>query len=365
MGADTERERWLDQWRPGAALKDWGCVARDGAAGSGAGGEGNFECVVCGDWHATGNSLAHHYDTTHGVRDPEVATLTSQRCDRCMVYFPSRDQVRAHACAAKREAESGGVLARKDWGPVTAGPRLPPPPAGWWISTDGSGGSRAGGGRAGRGAVIFRWPVAGYDPEYVLHGPVVTEPWSELWVGAREHTNNTGELSAIAEAMLWLMEEAQDGGEVPVEIRYDSQYAANMARGFWTPKSNEELVAKTRALVQQVEGRRRTVWTHVYGHTGEHDNELADRAADRGARGEVAPDSLRWATPRAALQQRDPLPMYMCRMYGAMMPDRDIQGRVRGCRSELWVIPQGVDKCRRCGVLTPGGFRSQHEQVCL
>ena len=60
--------------------------------------------------------------------------------------------------------------------------------------------------------MIFRWPVVGFDPEHVLHGPVVTERWSELWVGAREHTNNTGELSAIAEAMLWLLEEAQDGG---------------------------------------------------------------------------------------------------------------------------------------------------------
>ena len=127
MGTDPDRDEWLDRWRPGEALQDWRCEAREGAAGPGAVDMGNFECVVCGEWHATGNSLAHHYDTTHGIRDPDVVTLTSQRCERCMVYFPSRDQVRTHACVAKREAETGGALARKDWGPATAGPRRPPP----------------------------------------------------------------------------------------------------------------------------------------------------------------------------------------------------------------------------------------------
>ena len=41
--------------------------------------------------------------------------------------------------------------------------------------------------------------------------------------------------------MKWLLEEAPDGGHVPVHIRYDSEYAANIARGLWEVKSNEEL----------------------------------------------------------------------------------------------------------------------------
>eukprot|EP00969_Alexandrium_andersonii_P154001 6808533-Alexandrium_andersonii.AAC.1 len=118
-----------------------------------------------------------------------------------------------------------GPLARTVWGPVTMWVE-PPPPAGWWIATDGSGGERAGD-KAGWGVVVFRWPVEGKEPDFVLHGPVVTEQWSQLWVGAREHTNNTGELSAIAEALLWLIDEAPDGGGEPVLLRYDSVYAAS------------------------------------------------------------------------------------------------------------------------------------------
>ena len=107
-----------------------------------------------------------------------------------------------------------------------------------------------------------------------------------------------------------------------MELRYDSQYAANVARGFWTPRNNEELAAKTVELVQLVERSRRVVWTHVYGHTGEHDNELADRAAERGANGEVAPDSIRWATPKGGGGPGEDAPMDMCRCCGAIMPEK-------------------------------------------
>eukprot|EP00973_Karenia_brevis_P066701 9273268-Karenia_brevis.AAC.1 len=85
--------------------------------------------------------------------------------------------------------------------------------------------------------------------------------------------------------MLWLRDEAPDGGETPVLLRFDSFYAANIAQGVWEPKSNEELAAKTREITAEVESRRVITWEHVYGHTGAHDNELADRAADLGAHG--------------------------------------------------------------------------------
>eukprot|EP00974_Lingulodinium_polyedra_P069194 6698541-Lingulodinium_polyedra.AAC.1 len=73
-----------------------------------------------------------------------------------------------------------------------------------------------------------------------------------------------------------------------------------MVRGVWDPKANEELAARVRALTERVEQRRVITWTHVYGHTGEHDNELADRAAARGAAGRVSAGSRRWAAPREA-----------------------------------------------------------------
>eukprot|EP00959_Pyramimonas_sp_CCMP1952_P450442 9431584-Pyramimonas_sp.AAC.1 len=131
-------------------------------------------------------------------------------------------------------------------------------------------------------------------PEFCLHGPVVIQPWHPQWLGAREPTNNTGELSALGELMHWLLEEAPDSGREPIEVFYDSQYAANIAQGRWDPKSNAELAAKVRELTQRVEEARVVTWTHVYGRTGNHGNELADRLADQGARGEVSLDSRRW-----------------------------------------------------------------------
>ena len=111
------------------------------------------------------------------------------------------------------------------------------------------------------------WPIAADVPEFVLHGPVVTEEWDNIWCGAREKTNNTGELTAMIELMIWLLEEAPDGGDTPVMIRFDSFYAANVCRGIWEVKSNEELAQKARAVTERVEERRILTWVHVYGHT--------------------------------------------------------------------------------------------------
>eukprot|EP00973_Karenia_brevis_P049084 6808236-Karenia_brevis.AAC.1 len=83
--------------------------------------------------------------------------------------------------------------------------------------------------------------------------------------------------------MLWLTREAPDGGDVPVLIRYDSEYAAGLAQGKYEARCNEELASEVRGFTEVVTRSRQVVWEHVYGHTGEHDNELADRAADAGA----------------------------------------------------------------------------------
>ena len=145
---------------------------------------------------------------------------------------------------------------------------------------------------------MFRVPLgADAAPDFVLHAPVVTQEWHHLWLGARQRTNNTGELSAIGEAMIWLLEECPDDGHQPVVLRYDSVYAANMAQGVWTPSSNEELIITVRGLVEQVQERRVIIWEHVYSHTGQHDNELADEAADRGTKGQVSEFSRRWSAP--------------------------------------------------------------------
>jgi ribonuclease HI len=145
---------------------------------------------------------------------------------------------------------------------------------------------------------IFRWPVEGEAPEFVLHGPVVVGAWDPMWMGAGERTNNCAELSAVGETMLWLLHEAPDEGNTPVHIRYDSTYAANLAQGVWTPKANELLAARVRELTEEVERTRVVTWEWVRGHQGEHDNEIADRAAAAGAEGRISAQSRRWTEPR-------------------------------------------------------------------
>ena len=72
------------------------------------------------------------------------------------------------------------------------------------------------------------------------------------------------------------------------------------------PRANEELAAKVKELVEQVQQQRAISWEHVYGHTGAHDNELAERAANEGSRGKVSDQSQRW------VQQQDAITAQSC-----------------------------------------------------
>jgi ribonuclease HI len=57
-----------------------------------------------------------------------------------------------------------------------------------------------------------------------LFGPVVTDESDPLFMGADGHSNNTGELQAIAEALLWTQSETLLS-ESPVLFCLDSEYA--------------------------------------------------------------------------------------------------------------------------------------------
>jgi ribonuclease HI len=61
-------------------------------------------------------------------------------------------------------------------------------------------------------------------------GPVIIDPTDIYWLGANRGTNNTGELSGFATALLHLQ---ADGGHETAAICYDSKYAANTTDGTW------------------------------------------------------------------------------------------------------------------------------------
>ena len=376
---DSAKRRVLDDWRPWKRMNGSGEGANEPRGveentmdSETEGVETSWTCTVCSQTFRAANMLKEHYDSNHSIRDPDLVTTVMYQCKYCKKYLAREKDLRSHDCPARKRERQRQEMTVDNWWPVRQQPEGPPP-AYWHIATDGSGQTKWAEGSkvcvAGWGVVIFRGPVESMEPNFVLHAPVVVEEWDHLWIGAREKTNNTAELSAIGEAMLWLLEEAPDGGDRPAEIRFDSYYAANIAQGIWEPKSNEELAKRVKKLVERVCTRRHIEWTHVYGHTRAHDNEMADRAADMGAKGRVSEHSKRWAAPPPVEAGENDVKMDICRKCGIELPvsgPNIIKWHVRHCNvpERRWVVPKGKDQCRKCKALVTIGARPKHEERC-
>lgn len=118
-----------------------------------------------------------------------------------------------------------------------------------------------------------------------LYGPVVLDKASSSYMNAKVCSNNTAELTAIGEALLWLRDY---GGAYPgvAIIRYDSEYAAKSIRGIFNGNKNTELIVYIRNLLREVQAKGRTLaWEHVKGHSGDEMNDRADYLAGVGASG--------------------------------------------------------------------------------
>ena len=140
---------------------------------------------------------------------------------------------------------------------------------------------------AGWGVVVVRGDsgLGKGDGEVVeeLSGPVITSADQEGYLGAEVGSNNTGELSAMAYALRWLLIE---GSTNAVTIRGDSQYALKIAAGEWRAKANRELAARVQALWKEVTSLRTVNAEHVRAHRGHRWNERADHLAWRACIGE-------------------------------------------------------------------------------
>ena len=141
---------------------------------------------------------------------------------------------------------------------------------------------------AGWGVVIVRgdFGASKGDGEIVeeLSGSVITSSEEEGFLGAEIGSNNTGELSAIAHALRWLLIE---GSTDAVTIRGDSQYALKNTTGEWRAKANRELAARVQALWDEVTSLRSVVAEHIRAHRGHRWNERADHLAWRACIGET------------------------------------------------------------------------------
>ena len=108
-------------------------------------------------------------------------------------------------------------------------------------------------------------------------------------MGAEKHTNNTGELSAMVIALIWLWASDFTGEAV---IAYDSTYACNCAQGLWLPQANTQLATTAQEWLQRCQGKMTISFRRVKSHTGQTDfwslnNDIVDAAAKSGAQREV------------------------------------------------------------------------------
>ena len=131
-----------------------------------------------------------------------------------------------------------------------------------------------GGNRQGAGTSCFH-----------SYGPVVLDADCSWYVGADRRTNNSAELTAMIEALEFVLFLHQRGLSAPVDIGYDSKYAADAILGFSRICHNRCLIERGRCLVAAVRRRLTVAFFHIASHKGHVWNERADGLAKLGASG--------------------------------------------------------------------------------
>ena len=120
-----------------------------------------------------------------------------------------------------------------------------------------------------------------------IYGRVATDPNLENYIGAEVGSNNTAEITALYEALLFI----EQGHHLSIDaesytIYGDSMYAGKMAMGEWNPKQNKKLVKN---LVKKWNSLKRLgisfSWEHIKAHSGHLWNERADYLARETAKG--------------------------------------------------------------------------------
>jgi ribonuclease HI len=124
----------------------------------------------------------------------------------------------------------------------------------------------------------------GIEDRLELFGPVILDPKNRYFLGALQHSNNTGEIQAACEGLIeCLLREPQS-----VLWWYDSELTANVAKGNSFVSGETELCNSLRKLFARASARAKKFGgircEHVYSHLGFAPNEAADVLADRGVR---------------------------------------------------------------------------------
>ena len=133
---------------------------------------------------------------------------------------------------------------------------------GWAIYTDG-------GTRIVDGETLAGWGVISRSPRGridVMFGPVVTTETHPAFCGARAHSNNTAEMTAMVEALSFLGPHGPVARDEQWRIYYDSQHAAGVCLGTIQARTHVQLALACQRSVICAQHRVRLTMQHVYGH---------------------------------------------------------------------------------------------------
>ena len=131
-------------------------------------------------------------------------------------------------------------------------------------------------------------PSSGQQPEVKACGPVVTDQMDTRFVGARRLTNNTGELSAVIEFLLWALAETDSCQnhillDAPIVVHTDSTYVLGILVGKFRAPENRAISLLAVHLWQMARKRFEMHIVWVKGHNGHYGNECVDAAAKCGS----------------------------------------------------------------------------------
>ena len=107
-----------------------------------------------------------------------------------------------------------------------------------------------------------------------MFGPVITTEAHLAFSGARTHSNKTPEMTAMIEALSFLRPRGPVARDANSGIFYDSKHAAGVCFGTTQARTHFQLALACQQSMLSVQHRLRLTMKHVYGHTGNHKNNV-------------------------------------------------------------------------------------------
>ena len=120
-----------------------------------------------------------------------------------------------------------------------------------------------------------------------MFGPVITTEPHPAFSGARTHSNNAAEMSAMIEALSFLGPRGPVARDVDSCI-YDSKHAAGVCLGTIQARTHVQLAPACQRSMLCAQHWPRLAMQHVYGDAGNLDDECADHAAALGSLGLIS-----------------------------------------------------------------------------